>query len=388
MRIALVHRAWSTLGGTERYLVGLTRGLVSRGHHVEVLCARWDPSIPLPPGAVGHRIPWIRPTAALKAWSFDLGVRRALRERVREAGPFHIVESLCRTTQQDVWRAGGGAWAEWVAARGPAGLGFTDRLFAAIEGRSCRATPRVIAVSHLTGAALRARHHLPEERVRVLHNPVDADRFSPAVARHRGEVRRALGIPQGARVALTVGTGFARKGLSALLQAAAGVGGAPVHVVAAGADGGGWRYRRLARELGIPLHLTGPRKDVERLYGAADAFALATRYDPCSNATLEAAACGLPVVTTPANGAAEILPEEARLLAGPEDVPALTRALDAALVPGARASRGAALARAARDHGWGRHLDEVEALYGEVLAERGRIGAPAISGHPALISQA
>jgi len=41
------------------------------------------------------------------------------------------------------------------------------------------------------------------------------------------------------------------------------------------------------------------------IYHASDAFILPTLYDPCSNATLEAAACGLPVITTEANGAAE-----------------------------------------------------------------------------------
>ncbi|MGH7395365.1 MAG: glycosyltransferase family 4 protein, partial [Candidatus Methylomirabilales bacterium] len=42
-------------------------------------------------------------------------------------------------------------------------------------------------------------------------------------------------------------------------------------------------------------------------YAAADVFVLPTRFDPFANATLEAMAAGLPVVTTRMNGVAEIL---------------------------------------------------------------------------------
>jgi glycosyltransferase involved in cell wall biosynthesis len=40
-------------------------------------------------------------------------------------------------------------------------------------------------------------------------------------------------------------------------------------------------------------------------YAAADLLALPTRHDPFANVTLEALACGLPVVTTACNGATE-----------------------------------------------------------------------------------
>ena len=38
MKIALVHRRFTTNGGTERYIVGLTRWLVAAGHEPVVLC--------------------------------------------------------------------------------------------------------------------------------------------------------------------------------------------------------------------------------------------------------------------------------------------------------------------------------------------------------------
>ena len=51
----------------------------------------------------------------------------------------------------------------------------------------------------------------------------------------------------------------------------------------------------------------GPVKDMRALYAAADVFVAPTLYDPFSNACLEALAAGLPVLTTRANGFAEII---------------------------------------------------------------------------------
>jgi UDP-glucose:(heptosyl)LPS alpha-1,3-glucosyltransferase len=42
-------------------------------------------------------------------------------------------------------------------------------------------------------------------------------------------------------------------------------------------------------------------------YGAGDLYVLPTRYDPFANATLEALASGLPVITTDTNGGCEVI---------------------------------------------------------------------------------
>jgi UDP-glucose:(heptosyl)LPS alpha-1,3-glucosyltransferase len=53
----------------------------------------------------------------------------------------------------------------------------------------------------------------------------------------------------------------------------------------------------------------GPQAGLAKALAAADAFILPTIYDPFSNACLEALAYGLPVITTKANGFAEIMTE-------------------------------------------------------------------------------
>ena len=58
---------------------------------------------------------------------------------------------------------------------------------------------------------------------------------------------------------------------------------------------------------------------------------LPTRYDPFANASLEAMACGVPVITSRANGAAEVLPEPWMSVADPSDVDGFAAALERTL---------------------------------------------------------
>ena len=88
------------------------------------------------------------------------------------------------------------------------------------------------------------------------------------------------------------------------------------------------KYLRQARELGIEsrVRFWGKVDDMPSFYRVADVFVLATFYDACSNAVLEALACGCRVVSSALNGSAFFLPEK-WIVPDPGDVPALVEAL-------------------------------------------------------------
>ena len=75
-------------------------------------------------------------------------------------------------------------------------------------------------------------------------------------------------------------------------------------------------------------------------YFAADFFVHPTFYDPCSLVVLEALACGLPVITTRYNGAAEVLhpPREGFVIDDPHDLDQLAGAMKQLLDPARRAA--------------------------------------------------
>ncbi|MBV9490708.1 MAG: glycosyltransferase family 4 protein, partial [Verrucomicrobia bacterium] len=118
-----------------------------------------------------------------------------------------------------------------------------------------------------------------------------------------------------------------------------------------------WRFPSGVRFL-------GPVTDMHSLYGAADVFVLPTIYDPFSNACLEAASAGLPVITTAANGFAEIMRPgvHGEVLADPRDVPALRAAIAKWLDPTLRADAREACVDLARRHSLQANVERTLAL--------------------------
>ena len=137
---------------------------------------------------------------------------------------------------------------------------------------------------------------------------------------------------------------------------------------------GGWR--RAAARLGLAdaVRFVGPVDDVLPYYAAADVYVHPTIYDTCSLVVLEAAACGLPVVTTRCNGAAELFHDgdDIHLIAEPGDDAALAAKIAALLDPAVRRATGAAARQTSMQHTFEQNVDEIVALYQEVVHRRVR----------------
>ena len=145
------------------------------------------------------------------------------------------------------------------------------------------------------------------EKIEVIPNAVDRGTFQMG---DRDEARKELGIGPGDRLVVCVGMLVAGKGQHHLVEAIAELRAKDPRWRLALVGGAAHEptypafLRARINELGIAgsVDLPGsqPPEKVATWLQAADVFALPTYDEGCCNAVLEAMACGLPVVTTPA----------------------------------------------------------------------------------------
>jgi UDP-glucose:(heptosyl)LPS alpha-1,3-glucosyltransferase len=107
---------------------------------------------------------------------------------------------------------------------------------------------------------------------------------------------------------------------------------------------------------------------VETLYAASDLVALPTRYEPFGNVHLEALASGLPVITSPRSGAAEILTHgrDGYILRDPEDPSELATAIDSLAEPSRQHRWEGAARETAERFTYQAQVDNLMAVYREL----------------------
>jgi UDP-glucose:(heptosyl)LPS alpha-1,3-glucosyltransferase len=232
-----------------------------------------------------------------------------------------------------------------------------------------------IAVSQRVAIDLERLHGVPPDRIRTIHNGVDVDHFdSRRQAAAGAALRRRLGIDADEVVVIVVAHNQRLKGVHVVSQAVRRLRGEglPVRLVICGTPQTESRGRRATAE-GV-IH-AGSVGDTAPFYAAADIAVQASFYDACSLATLESLASGLPVVTTSANGAVELITPgiDGIVLDDPADAAALTEALRALTVDRLRrAFLGRAARRLAAARASAQTFAAVVGVYAEVLAAKAR----------------
>ncbi len=315
MKVALVRHSYG-MGGAEQSIAYLASELRARGHETHLFAHHAVGNDMY--GMVFHRVPVIRGASVLKILSFALNSASLLKKE-----SFDIVHSFERTFYHDLYRAGDGCHQEWLLSRHRASplhrpldaINPRHRAILAMQRRifTPGCSRRVIANSMKTKREIIRHYDYPEDRIVVVYNGVDSDRFHPwNRERLRAPARTVLGLTPDDLVLLFVGSGFERKGLSSFLKGAAWAFSRhpkiPMKLIVAG-KGNPRSYLALARTLDLHerVHFVGAWTATEELYAAADACVLPTLYDSFANVTLEAAAAGLPILTTRHNGASELI---------------------------------------------------------------------------------
>lgn len=373
MKILQISSARS-MGGGERHLADLVRGLARRGHDLFVA---HRPGSPL-----GEEISSFVPTENIIKIplrnSLDLRSALALTRFARERSVDLIHAHLARDYSLAAYAS--------RRARTPRLVLTRHVLFplGRIHKLLLKDASRVIAVSGTVARSLRASRVFDEDLIRVVHNGVDVERYERAAAAatiERESIRRSLGVRSRFLIG-TVGELSAVKGQEDFVRAASIVarGNEETEFLIVGEDAsraGETRARieRLIVELGLEerVHLLGRRADVAEILASLDLFVSSSRSEAFGLAIAEASAAGAPVVATASGGAQEIIEdEETGRIVPVGDVEAMASVVLEMLEDEAQRARIIESARLRVRERWGleRMVEETEAVYFEALGRR------------------
>jgi glycosyltransferase involved in cell wall biosynthesis len=317
---------YPTPGGTERQAHQLARGLIARGHEVQVLTMQLGAE---PPNVVIEGVPVRRAVRGIERGmlfgiSYLCTSLYALLSLGRRANILHAhqlyLDAAAATT---AGRVLGIPVLAKVACGGSGG--DLNRLRRSWAGRLLlsmvlRGINRVVTPSRETEAEICAAGFLAG-RVVCIPNGVDVERFSPSFGRWPTEPN-----------VLFLGRLDRQKGLDTLITAWADVvsrvRSATLTIAGQGPELS--RLAALAQRVGVADHVCflGAVPDPERRLRDAAAFVLPSRFEGLPNALLEAMATGVPCVATAIGGTIDVATDqEDALLVPPDDSRALAEAL-------------------------------------------------------------
>ena len=368
MRILLVTANYRpSVGGVERFVEVLSRELAERGNEVTVLCCR-EQDAPLTEVDEGVRVRRVRASQLLKS---RLGVpypvpspvslAPALREELAGAHVVHVQDAIYATSVAALVAARARRCPSVVTLH----TGFVpqrSRLLDGIErgalatlGRAARLATRVVAYNPAVAAWAEARWGLRDVPLFPIGVPKPLSSGEPADV-----VRAAYGLPEQRFLALFVGRDVPTKRLDRFLEATS-----PAYELVAVTD------RPPPTELPPDVQILPfmPAQELQRLYGAVDAFVLVSEAEGVPLSLQEALQTGLPCVLTRVPGFEQLLGEDEVLWVEPTATSirdALTRL---STDEGLRHELGArARAAGEREFGLERFVDAYEELYDDVSA--------------------
>lgn len=313
--IVQIVQEFSTAGGVETVAAELAR-VFTRNGLPNVVLASTVGKAPEDDTRIERVAPWLSliPTRGvfrhlgriLVVPAFTIAATRAIRKRHPNAvvvshgdslaGDLLVVHAVNAQSLEEKRNAG-----RWRWLLNPLHLWVSLRERWMIGGLRYR---KFVAVSSRVATELKRIYAVPSERIEVIYNGIDLQRFSRS-PESGAAIRREFAIPENAKLLLFVGHEFDRKGLAHVIGAMDKLGD-DIWLLVVGSDNPA-PYRKLAAKVRDRVIFAGARSDLPQIYSAADAFVLPTAYETFSLVCMEAMACALPVYATAAGGIEEYL---------------------------------------------------------------------------------
>ena len=334
MKVALVRTKFNDFGGAEKFLDRALEALVMVGAKPTLICQSWKSTSEVQAFPIIQTSKPRGLTRTARAKHFANSVHA-----IANQNSFELVQTHERIPGFDVFRAGDGVHRVWMAQRAK-DTGWLRNFFMRLdpfhryqlaqekmlyEADSLRA---VICNSHMVKQEILSCFKIDAQKIHVIYNGIDTEKFRPPSPAERAQARREVGLAPEATALVFLGAGFERKGVHHLLHALALS--SHVQLMVVGGDKHLKRYQKLAHALGVHERVifAGPQKNPLPYLWAADGMVFPTLYDPCPNAVLEGMSCGLGIISSPHCGAMELLNETAGISVSPWDHQAMAKAME------------------------------------------------------------
>ena len=367
MKIAVLVKRFIRSGGAERYAVEVTRRLRAKGHEVHIYARSVDKSaladmqhIPVPDkhtySSVANSLSFAREAARLLAGK-----------------QYDIIHSHERGYRQDVltvhtfsYKSGLDHYS-FIRRMDQTYLSLRSGMYLWLEKRQMQ-SPMLVAVSHLIREDIK-NYYQRTEGVQVIPPGVDVDWFHPdRIAECRKTNNAQPGTASNDLTVLFVGSEFRRKGLDLLIPALDD----NMRLLIVGRGERLEQYRKLAASCGASKRVEFVGQvdgDMRRYYALADVVVLPSLREAFGMSILEAMACGLPVVVSPAAGVACLIEEgKTGFLAGHVGAlhGALLRLQDGAL----RKNMGRLARLVAEEYSWDRAAAAYDKVFLDIMNSR------------------
>lgn len=201
----------------------------------------------------------------------------------------------------------------------------------AFERYMVKHTALRIGVSQDIADIIRDRERVPDEKLMVVRNGVNAGRFRAGEA-ERASVRTELGVPEHTFLVGTLARLVEPKALHVMIEAISiaseNLAGIRLIIVGDGPLRAELERRASDLKVGDRVTFTGARSDIPGLLAAMDAFALSSIREGLPISLLEAMAAGKPIVATRVGGIPDVIADrEDGLLVEPNDPKAFAGAI-------------------------------------------------------------
>lgn len=161
---------------------------------------------------------------------------------------------------------------------------------------------KLIAVSDHVKNELLTYFEYQDKQVAIIPNGVDIKTFSPPTIREKREIRKKMGVNEKDLVFIFVGGDWSRKGLKILLEAFEELldkyPDLEAKVLVVGKGNKQSILHGLSGKTSEKVIFQGFQENPSDLYKMSDIYVLPSLYETFSIASLEAGACGLPVIMT------------------------------------------------------------------------------------------